>query len=134
MSALARNFQRREWLYRLHTISALIVAAWLVLLAATGVAINHQEALELAELQVSDSYLPGYYRPDYRTGSTPALIILTDIHSGRIFGDYGHLITDAIALLIVFSVITGFASYRMRKRLLAKPVNGTSDFTRPQDT
>lgn len=118
MTPMAQRFQRRERLYRVHTVSALVVAAWLFVLAITGVAINHQEALGLSEWQVNDSILPDYYRAEYRTGSTPALIILTDIHSGRIFGSFGYLLTDAIALLIILSVATGIASYRLRRSML----------------
>lgn len=123
MSKLARQFQKREWLYRMHTLSALIAAAWLLLLAISGVLINHQETLGLTEWEISDSYLPGYYRPEYRTGATRANVILTDLHSGRIFGDYGALLGDGIALLIVFSVITGLLSHRLRKKLLKTSLN-----------
>jgi hypothetical protein len=118
MTKAALQFQRRERFHRVHTLSALIVAAWLLLLALTGVAINHQESLGLADLQVSDQLLPSYYRAEFRTGSTSALVILTDIHSGRIFGPFGTYLTDAIALLIVVSVISGLASYQLKKQAL----------------
>lgn len=118
MTKVAHQFERRERLHKIHVLSALIVAAWLLMLALTGVAINHQEALGLTELQVSDSLLPGFYRADVRTGSTPLLIVLTDLHSGRIFGSYGYLLTDAIAMLVVLSAVSGLLSYRLRKKVL----------------
>lgn len=121
MSSPLRMFQLRERLYKVHTASALIVAAWLLLLAISGVLINHQEVLGLTEVEIRDDYLPGYYLSEFHTGTTRLNVIITDIHSGRIFGAYGYLLTDLIALLVVVSAITGVLSYRLRRKLQQLP-------------
>jgi uncharacterized iron-regulated membrane protein len=117
MRNLAALYQLRERLYRFHTWSALIAAAWLLLLAVTGVLINHQESLGLTEVEISDSYFPDYYHSDFRTGSIRANVVLTDLHSGRIFGAHGNLVGDLFAALILFSVATGLLSYWLKRRL-----------------
>ncbi len=43
---------------------------WVLLLAVTGVMINHQESLGLLDAEISDKYLPDSYRADVRTGTT----------------------------------------------------------------
>ncbi len=43
---------------------------WVLLLAVTGVMINHQEPLGLLDAEISDKYLPDSYRSDVRTGTT----------------------------------------------------------------
>ncbi|MBI4460780.1 MAG: hypothetical protein HY648_12075 [Acidobacteria bacterium] len=58
----------------------------------SGVLINYQEELGLWDIEISDHYLPDYYRADARTGSTRLNIILTDFHSGSIFGVHGNLL------------------------------------------
>src|SRR3970282_1633924 len=88
----------RERLYRVHVVTGLVAALWLLLVAITGVLINHQEALGLLDMEVSDAYLPDYYRADVRTGRTRLNIIVTDLHSGRLFGAHGHWVGDGIAL------------------------------------
>lgn len=117
MTKQARQFYLRDSLYRVHVATALIAALWLLLIAVTGVLINHQDSLGLTEMEISDRYLPSYYRADVRTGATRLNIIITDLHSGRIFGSSGHLIGDVVALLIVVSIFSGFVSYRSKKKL-----------------
>ena len=117
MDKLTRWYNWRDRLYQVHVLTGLIAALWLLLVAVTGVLINHQEALGLLDIQMSDRFLPDYYRPDYRTGTTPLHIIITDFHSGRIFGAYGHWVGDGIALLLTVSLFTGAFSYWMKKRL-----------------
>ncbi|MGH9786761.1 MAG: PepSY domain-containing protein, partial [Terriglobia bacterium] len=64
-------------------------------------------------------YLPGYYRADARTGTTRLNILITDLHSGRIFGSWGAWMSDIVALFLVVSLLTGFVSHRLKKRLQA---------------
>lgn len=117
MGALVRWCQWRDWLYKVHVWTGLLAALWLLLVAVTGVLINHQEALGLSDIQISDQYLLDYYRPDYRTGTTPLAVLITDLHSGRIFGAQGHWVGDGIALLLILSLVTGTVSYWAKKRL-----------------
>ena len=88
-------------------------------MALSGVLINHQESLGLLDVEISARYLPDYYRADARTGTTRLNILITDLHSGRIFGSQGAWVSDVIALLLVISLTSGVASHRIKKRVLA---------------
>ena len=107
----------RDWLYKIHMVTGLAAAVWLLLIAVTGVLINHQESLGLLDAEISDRYLPGSYRADARTGTTRLNVIVTDLHSGRIFGVHGHWISDLIALFLVVSLTSGAFSYRIKRQL-----------------
>ena len=117
MTKTARLCCWRDWFYRLHVATGLVAAVWLLLIAVTGVLINHQESLGLLDMEINDRYLPGYYRPDVRTGTTRLNIVITDLHSGRIFGAHGHWAGDLIALLVVVSLTSGAFAYTARRRI-----------------
>lgn len=125
MTQMVRLCCWREWLYRIHVLTGLIAALWLLLVAITGVLINHQESLGLLDMELSDRYLPAYYRSDLRTGSVRLNILITDLHSGRILGAKGHWVGDGIALLLVISLTSGAFSYWARRRLRQWNHNGT---------
>ncbi|OFV98095.1 MAG: hypothetical protein A3F68_05555 [Acidobacteria bacterium RIFCSPLOWO2_12_FULL_54_10] len=112
-----KRVSRHEWALRIHMVTGLIAAAWLLLIALTGILINHQEVLKLWEIDVKDSYLPGGYRTDVRDGATPLNVILTDIHSGRIFGLTGILLWDVIAVLLIVSITTGAFGYGAKRKM-----------------
>lgn len=114
----------RDWLYKMHIATGLVAALWLLLIAGTGVLINHQEELGLLDIEISDQYLPDSYRADARTGSTRLNVILTDLHSGRIFGVHGNLLGDLIALLLVLSIVSGSFCYRTKRRMASSNHNG----------
>ena len=117
MSNLLKIWCWRDRLYRIHVVTGLAAAVWFFLMAVTGVLINHQESLGLLDAEISDRYLPGQYRADSRTGATRLNILLADLHSGRIFGSQGHWVSDLVALLLIVSLLTGFLSHRLKKRL-----------------
>jgi len=117
MSNLLKVWCWRDRLYRIHVVTGLAAAAWFLLIALTGVLINHQESLGLLDAEISDRYLPGYYRADARTGATRLNILITELHSGRIFGSRGHWVSDLVGLILIVSLLTGFASHQLKKRL-----------------
>jgi len=119
MNNMAALCRWRDWLYRTHVLTGLAAAVCFLLMALTGVLINHQESLGLLDVEISDRYLPGYYRADARTGTTRLNILITDLHSGRILGSRGNLASDLIALLLIVSLASGVASHRLKKRVLA---------------
>ena len=119
MNNVASLCRWRDWLYRIHVVTGLAAAVWFLLIALSGVLINHQESLGLLDVEISDRYLPDYYRADARTGTTRLNILITDLHSGRIFGSQGAWVSDVIALFLVVSLTSGVASHRLKKRLLA---------------
>ena len=119
MNNVATLCRWRDWLYRIHVVTGLAAAVWFLLMALSGVLINHQESLGLRDVEISDRYLPDYYRADARTGTTRLNILITDLHSGRIFGSQGAWVSDVIALFLVVSLTSGVASHRLKKRVLA---------------
>ena len=92
---------------KLHLVIGLIAALWLIFMSVTGVLINHQEQLGLGDKEISNRVLPSSYSADVRTGTTRLNVIIADLHSGRFFGKYGYLISDVVALLLIFSVVSG---------------------------
>ena len=116
-SSIATLYRWRDRFYRVHVVTGLAAAVWFLLMALTGVLVNHQESLGLLDAEISDRYLPGYYRSDARTGTTRLNIIITDLHSGRILGSQGHWLSDGVALLLIVSLLSGIVSHQMKKRL-----------------
>ena len=119
MTRVVTLYRWRDRLYRVHLVTGLAAAAWFLLMALTGILINHQESFGLLDAEVSDRYLPGYYRSDIRTGTTRLNIIITDLHSGRILGSQGVWMSDLVAVLLIVSLLSGFVSNQMKKRLQA---------------
>jgi len=119
MTRVVALYRWRDRLYRIHVVTGLAAAVWFLLMALTGILINHQESLGLLDAEVSDRYLPGYYRSDARSGTTRLNIIITDLHSGRILGSQGAWISDLVAVLLIVSLLSGFVSNQMKKRLQA---------------
>jgi len=119
MTRVVALYRWRDRLYRIHVVTGLAAAVWFLLMALTGILINHQESLGLLDAEVSDRYLPGYYRSDARSGTTRLNIIITDLHSGRILGSQGAWMSDLVAVLLIVSLLSGFVSNQMKKRLQA---------------
>ena len=117
MTRINRLCSLRDGLYKVHVVTGVAAALWVLLLAVTGVMINHQESLGLLDAEISDEYLPGSYRADVRTGTTRLNIIVTDLHSGRFFGAHGTWLSDSIALFLFVSLASGTASYWIKRRL-----------------
>jgi uncharacterized iron-regulated membrane protein len=121
---------------KLHLVLGLIAALWLIFMGITGVLINHQEQLGLGDKEISNRFLPDSYRADMRTGTTRLNVVITDLHSGRFFGKYGYLISDVIALLLIFSVVSGVymhvfskyvKSYNAQNGTASERVNGARE-------
>lgn len=100
----------------LHIWTGLIAGLWFIFMAITGVLVNHQVSLGLDEIQVSNRHLPAAYTDEFHPESTQLNVVLTDLHSGRFFGEHGRLIGDFVALLVIISVVSGFYAHRLRRR------------------
>lgn len=101
-------------LRRVHFWVAAVFTAYFVLLMATGVAIQHREYLGLERAAVSRRWLPSGYRP--QEAEVRADIVITDLHSGRIFGPSGPLLADAAVAAWLALVLTGFAMSALSRR------------------
>src|SRR5215470_997194 len=101
---------------KLHIVVGLTAALYFMLIAATGVAMNHREGLRLEDRYVSRKWLPASYRPDDGT-EVRADIVVTDLHSGLIFGKVGAPILDVVAAVWFVSIITGLTMLIMRRSI-----------------
>lgn len=114
------KFRRRffRWKRRLHISIGLIFAFYFLLLAITGVMINHSNDWGFEERSVSRRYLPSAYRP--QDGDVTRLdIFITDLHSGRLFGPWGHWLPDVVTVFWVVAVLSGVGMLVYRRLLLA---------------
>ncbi|MFQ5695235.1 MAG: PepSY-associated TM helix domain-containing protein [Terriglobia bacterium] len=125
--ALRAQKAARRWRF-LHLVTGLAVGLWLLLMAATGILINHQTAWGLDEIEISNQYLPGHYTDEFHPTVTRLHVVLADLHSGRFFGERGRYIGDFAALLVFVSVVSGVAAYLYRRRAnrLGVQVNGVA--------
>ncbi len=113
------NAAFRRW-RAVHLVTGFVVALWLVLMAITGVLINHQEDFGLIDIEVANAYLPAHYTNEYHPESNGLHMVIGDLHSGAFFGPVGRYIGDLIALLILISVGSGIYSYWVKRRLGAR--------------
>lgn len=103
---------------RLHITIGLVFGLYFLLLGVTGVMINHADDWGLTTRSVSHRYLPGGYRA--QDGDATRLdIVIADLHSGRLFGRYGHWLPDLVTAFWVISILTGVGMLFFRRVLLA---------------
>lgn len=118
-----RRFFR--WKRRLHISIGMFLALYFLMLAFTGVMMNHADDWGFTERYVSCRYLPSNYR--LQDGDATRLdILITDLHSGRLFGPYGHWIPDAVTGFWVVSILTGVGMLVFRKLWFA-PKSGKKE-------
>ena len=103
-----------DWKHRIHIVIGLVFALYFLMLAVTGVMIHHSAAWGLTERYVSRRYLPSSYRP-LDGDETRLDIVITDLHSGRIFGATGRWLPDLIAGLWTVSILTGIGMVLWKK-------------------
>jgi uncharacterized iron-regulated membrane protein len=105
-----------RFIRKLHIWVGLSSALYFMLIAATGVLINHREGLRLEERAVSRSWLPGGYRPQ-DGAAVRADIVVTDLHSGLIFGKVGAPVLDFVAAVWFISIISGVSMLVLRRSM-----------------
>jgi uncharacterized iron-regulated membrane protein len=103
--------KRRAWTRRLHALLGVVSALNLLLLIGTGFLLQHRDLLRLDERNVSRRILPSSYRPEDPGRGVRADIVVTDLHSGRLFGTVGTLILDALTLTWLVMLATGLTMY-----------------------
>lgn len=81
-----------------------------MLIAITGVALNHREGLRLEARYVSRHYLPSTYRAN-DGAEVRADIVAGDLHSGLIFGPVGARMLDVVSLFWFASLLSGLTIY-----------------------
>lgn len=102
---------RSSWVRRVHATLGLISALNLFLLISTGLLLQHAAALRLDERGISRRFLPSGYRPQDGEFQVRADIVITDLHSGRLFGTAGRLFLDVVTLAWLTMLTTGLVMY-----------------------
>jgi hypothetical protein len=105
----------RRFLRKAHGITGVVLALNFLFVVITGVLIEHRELLRLEERTVSRTWLPSDYRP-LDGDEVRADIVITDLHSGRLFGPYGPIVVDVLGLGGVVLVTTGAVMYFSSRR------------------
>lgn len=100
---------------KLHIIIGLVSALYFMLIAATGVAINHRTGWHLDEKYVSRTWLPHSYRAD--EPEVRMDIAVGDLHSGLIFGKYGAPTMDFVAAVWFISILSGLTMLALRRSI-----------------
>jgi hypothetical protein len=119
------SFRRRahRLTRRLHLYLGLGAALYFMLIAATGVALNHRDGLRLQDRYISRSWLFSSYRP--QDGSeVRADIVVGDLHSGLIFGRVGAPIMDVVATVWFLSLLSGLSLAALGRSLHGNGQNG----------
>jgi hypothetical protein len=106
-----RNGKSRRGLFvrRLHYWAGTILTLNFVLLILTGLLVQHRGYFRLEERTVSRKWLPAGYRPQDPDTEIRADIVVTDLHSGRIFGARGPLVVDLAAAGLLVMIVSGFS-------------------------
>jgi hypothetical protein len=102
---------------KLHIWVGLSAALYFMLIATTGVMINHREGLRLEDRIISRKWLPSSYRPDDGKEGVRADIAVADLHSGLIFGKVGKPVMDFVAAVWLISIISGISMLMLRRSM-----------------
>ena len=112
MAAPGRGYWN-GWVRRTHALLGLISSLNLLLLIGTGLLLQHSSLFRLDEHTVSRRLLPSPYRPQDGDTGVRADIVVTDLHSGRLFGMAGTLVLDVITLAWLVMLATGLVMYSL---------------------
>jgi hypothetical protein len=102
---------------KLHIWVGLSAALYFMLIAATGVMINHREGLRLEDRTIARRWLPSNYRPDDGKAGVRADIAVEDLHSGLIFGKVGKPVMDFVAAVWFISIVSGVSMLVLRRSM-----------------
>ena len=95
-------------LRRLHSWLGMLFTVFFLLLVVTGVLVQHRERFGLADKAVSRRWLPAGYRSNDPGPDVRADIVITDLHSGRLFGPHGPLAMDLAAAAWALMMASGY--------------------------
>src|SRR3954462_15674431 len=102
---------------KLHIWVGLSASLYFMLIAATGVMINHREGLRLEDRTIARRWLPANYRPEDGKEGVRADIAVADLHSGLIFGKVGKPVMDFVAAVWFISIVTGICMLILRRSM-----------------
>ena len=114
----------RRVFYVWHYTVGLFASIFLLLLAITGILMNHSRSLGLEQVDMSFFWLLNWYgmamsMEELAQIDEPIITlerIIIDAHNGTLFGMAGPLVMDLAAFSIIFLISTGIYNYiKIRK-------------------
>jgi hypothetical protein len=102
------------WVRRLHALLGVVSACNLLLLICTGLLLQHAALLHLDDHAITRRLLPSAYRPQDGDVGVRADIVVTDLHSGRMFGTVGTVVLDVVTVAWLLMLATGLVMYSMK--------------------
>ena len=119
---------KRAFLIRWHWRIGTIAAIFLLIIALTGLALNHAHLLGLNHIHIDANWVMKLYNMDLPPDVAPEMAeeyrgkgitlekFILDLHSGAIIGLPGKILSDLAALAIIFLSATGVYSLWKRKK------------------
>lgn len=120
--------KKRRFLLRWHWRIGITSVIFLLLLATTGLALNHARHIGLDQIYIDTEWILSLYNMDlppdvpqdmaeqYRGKGITLERLILDIHSGNIIGLPGKIISDLAALAIIFLCLSGLYNLWKRKK------------------
>lgn len=105
----------RRFCFRWHYRLGLLAVPVVLLLAVTGLLLNHSAALKLHKAPLEGTWLASWYEADIAASMTWDQWLL-DMHTGRFFGTYGPYVMDAAAVFLLLLALSGAYNWARRIR------------------
>lgn len=122
--------RRKGWRLRIlrwHRQIGLASALLMVILAVTGIILNHNADWGTTHAAIESEWMMAWYDinpADVKEGYAPPLSwdrVLLDLHTGRILGDWGIYVMDGAAIILLILTFTGMYNwYRSPRRGVSK--------------
>ena len=113
------KIKRTIW-FMLHWRVGLVASLFLLILAITGILLNHSRAMGLHHIFLDHPIILSAYNmnvsKELRGEGINLEKLILDIHTGKLFGIPGTIISDLTALAIIFLTGTGIYNLWKRKR------------------
>lgn len=119
-----RKKSLRRVFYVWHYTIGLFASLFLLLLAITGILMNHSRSLGFEQVDMSFSWLLKWYGMEMSTEELAEIgqpiitleRVIIDAHNGTLFGIAGPFVMDLAALAVIFLIFTGIYNYiKIRK-------------------
>ncbi len=103
-------------LRKIHVWIGVLFTLHFLVVMTTGLLVQHRDLFGLERRTVSRRWLPAAYRPGDPDNEIRADIVITDLHSGKIFGSRGPIMVDAAVLAWFVMLATGYGIFLVSRR------------------
>ena len=115
----------RRTFYVWHYTIGLFASVFLLLLAITGILMNHSRSLGFEQVDMSFGWLLSWYGMDMSVEELAQIDqpiitlerVIIDAHNGTLFGVGGPIVMDLAALSVIFLIVTGIYNYLQIRKM-----------------